>query len=321
VAAQPIDAERPSPLTVLGGDYEHVLGFPGEGAAGAFNYRVEGLAALSKIVLSGQDFDVAEYSLANHIMLRAAGDLRFAAIPVFPIRAFRNASVFVGRNSPLTEPAELVGKRVGVSEFAMTAAVWARGHLHDRFGLDWRDIDWVTGPNPRFPAPEGVRCVQTERNLEDMVAEGALDALIAGRPKDLQKPSSERRLRYLVSDAEAIEREYFETTGLFPIMHLVVFHPRVMADPAVPRRVFDAYVRTKRTAIARRLGATYLPFAERAWERYCADGRDPFQYGLTDLNRRTIAVMSRYLREQGFIASEPDIDSLFVPGSADWNNA
>ena len=309
-------------MVVSGGDYEHVLDFDNAQAAqGALHYAVTGLGDLSRIVLGGQQFDVAEYSLANYIMLRDRGDDRLSAIPVFPSRAFRNVSVFVPLDSPLHEVRQLAGRSVGVSDFAMTTAVWTRGHLHDESGLDWKDITWHTGASPRFPAPDGVRAQVTTDDLEDRLLAGEIDALMAGKPRDLQRPPGERRLRPLTADAHDTELRYFAATGLFPIMHTVVLHARVAQDRDAARRVFDTYTQTKKAALKRKLSASFLPFSDRAWDRFCAPGAsDPYQHGLTDLNRRNVATLARYLLEQGLISRAPVIDTLFVPDSASWQD-
>ena len=310
------------PLEVQGGDYEHVLGLCDESPARErFVYRHANLAALSRQVLGGADFDAAEYSLANHIMLHARGERRLQAIPVFPSRAFRNAALFVRRDSELTDVRALRGRRVGISEFAMTTAVWTRGHLQDRCGIDWRDVDWVTAAKPRFAMPAGYRCTETDQDLEQLLRDGRLDALMAGRPKDSLKPPAERRLRSLVADVAAVEAEYFATTRMYPIMHTVVLGARAMADPDAPRGLFDAYVRARQRAQVRRLGAGFLPGSERLWEQCAADGFESLRHGLSALHRRTIGELIRYLREQGLVAVEPAVDALFVPGSADWLDA
>lgn len=310
-------------IEVQGGDYEHTLGFgTPTGQVPAIRYRKAALGDLSRVVLSGERFGVAEYSLANHIMLRDRGDHRLSAIPVFPSRAFRNASVFVRKDSSLSDLRALAGKRVGVSDFAMTTAVWTRGHLHDDCGLDWKDIDWVTGPKPRFPSPPGVRVTETTGNLETLLLDGQIDALMAGKPKDSQLPLAERQLRCVDADTEGIERRYLATTGLFPIMHAVVLHPEVACESDQPKRIFDLYVQTKAEALKRKLSTSWLPFADRAWDTYCpSGGADPYAHGLSELNRRNIATLARYLLEQRLIERLPDIDALFVPGSADWIDA
>jgi 4,5-dihydroxyphthalate decarboxylase len=308
-------------LEVQGGDYEHVLGlFDEAGLAEQFVYRQTNLVALSKVVLSGAEFDVAEYSLANHIMLHAKGDRRLTAIPVFPSRAFRNASLFVPLHSPLHDWEQLAGKRIGVTEFAMTTAVWTRGHVHEACGLDWRGVDWVTGANPRFATPDGFRVTHTDEDLEQLLCDGKLDAIMTGRPKDHLQPTANRRLRSLTDAPESVEREYFDQTHLFPIMHTVVLHARALRREAAPKALFDAYARAKNTAFKRRLSATFLPGAERLWERSVASGKESVRYGLTPLNRRNIEALSRYLREQNLIDNMPPIDSLFAAGAADWSD-
>jgi 4,5-dihydroxyphthalate decarboxylase len=303
-------------IEIAGCDYEHVLAISAND--GPFAYRLTAAPALSGIVLGGAPFDVTEYSLANHIMLHASGARKLPAIPVFPSRAFRNSAIFVAKDSALASPAELAGKRIGVSEFAMTAAVWARGHLHDDHGLDWRAAHWVTSPDQRFALPPGIAASTSDANLEDLLAAGAIDALVTGKPKDALRPPAERRLRCLIADPAAQERGYFERTGIFPIMHTLVLHEHLAGDEPVARALFDAYVAARRSAIKRRLSAGFLPFVERDWEVLAHPGGDPTRYGLTDANRRAVATLSRYLREQGLIDHEPAIEDLFVAGSADW---
>jgi len=306
-------------LEVQGGDYEHVLDlFADPASHGKFVYRHTNLAALSKVVLNGEPFDVAEYSLANHIMLQARGERRLAAIPVFPSRAFRNVALFVPLRSPLHTPEQLAGKRVGVGEFAMTTAVWTRGHIQDACGLDWRSVEWVVRPKPRFPAPAGFRVVQSEEDLEEQVCAGKLDAIMTGRPKDHNKPPAQRRLRSLTPAPDLIERDYFERTRWFPIMHTVVLHARVLEQESAPKEIFAAYARAKQAALKRRLSATFLPGAERLWD--ATENVDSLRYGLTPLNRRNIETLSRYLHEQKLIDKIPPTDSLFVTGAADWSD-
>lgn len=308
-------------ISVHGGDHEHVLDFrsPPDGGT-AFAYRRTASTALAGIVLGGDPFDACEFSLANHIMLHASGERPLPAIPVFPSRAFRNGALHVAKGSPLESPAALAGKRIGVTEFAMTPAIWARGHFHDDHGLDWRDVEWVVGANQRFAPPAGIRATTGEGDLEDMLAAGAIDALLAGKTKDAARPPAERRLRCLIPDPAARERAYFEATGIFPILHTLVLHERHAGDVALHRRLFDSYVAARRTALARRISAGFLPFVERDWEVLAGPHGDPTRYGLTPANRAAIATLSRYLREQGFIDRAPDIDSLFVPGSAGWTD-
>src|SRR5262249_16072419 len=74
-------------------------------------------------MLNHGEFDVSEMSLSSYTILRSEGDTRFIAIPVFPSRVFRHSAVYVRADSPIEIPEDLKGKRVGVGDYQMTAAV------------------------------------------------------------------------------------------------------------------------------------------------------------------------------------------------------
>src|SRR5882672_5619280 len=71
-------------------------------------------------MLNHGEFDASEMSLSSYTILRSEGDARFIAIPVFPSRVFRQNALYVRADSPLRDPRELKGKRVGVGESART---------------------------------------------------------------------------------------------------------------------------------------------------------------------------------------------------------
>src|SRR6202000_1688541 len=99
------------------------------------------------------------------------------ALPIFPYRRFRQGNAYVLRQSPFRSPADLRGRKIGVPDYSMTAAVWARGIFKSEYGLDWRDVEWVSGSKQRFPAPANVTLTKTDRNLEDLLDTGEIDAL------------------------------------------------------------------------------------------------------------------------------------------------
>ena len=90
-----------------------------------------------------REWDVSEISLAKYVSMRSQGDDAFIAIPVFPSRIFRHASLYVRRDGAVHAPADLAGRRVGLPEWAQTAAVYSRGFLTHQFGIDLASIEWV----------------------------------------------------------------------------------------------------------------------------------------------------------------------------------
>lgn len=93
------------------------------------------------------------------MILCSEGDDRFVAIPVFPSRVFRHSAVYLRADSPIRAPAELKGKRIGVGDYQMTAAVWVKGFLQHEYDVPPQDVTWVTGSSVRRLAapPEGIR--------------------------------------------------------------------------------------------------------------------------------------------------------------------
>src|SRR5947208_3330839 len=95
-------------------------------------------------MLRHHEFDVAEMSLSSYVLSLFQSDAALVAIPVFPSRAFRHSSIYVHTASGINEPKDLIGKRVGVPEFQMTAAVWIRGVLADEYGVPVNSVLYVT---------------------------------------------------------------------------------------------------------------------------------------------------------------------------------
>ena len=80
-------------------------------------------------MLQFKEFEIAEMSLSNHATLVSTGELPFIAIQAFPSRVFRHGYFFINTEKGINSPADLKGKRGGVPEYTMTAAVYMRGLL------------------------------------------------------------------------------------------------------------------------------------------------------------------------------------------------
>jgi 4,5-dihydroxyphthalate decarboxylase len=123
-------------------------------------------------MLNHGEFDVSEMSLSSYTILRSEGDTRFTAIPVFPSRIFRHSAIYVRADSSIESPQDLKGKRVGVGDYQMTAAVWVRGMFAHEYGVAPKDVIWVVGkPVRAIKPPEGVRleAIPADTTLEHML--------------------------------------------------------------------------------------------------------------------------------------------------------
>jgi len=230
-------------ILVRGNDYEFTLQMAGTYADTRIEYEPGVLEEIYAKVLNNQPFQACEFSLSNYTMMRDRGaDDWLTAIPVFANRDFRHSIIWVRKDSDLELAEQLAGKKVGVRDYTMTAAVWLRGTLLDEYNTDWRDIHWFANAEQRFPTLGGVPLTLVDSDPETMLLEGELDAFISPRPRDLmENQPAERQLRPIFRDVLAVEREYFQRTGIYPINHTVVMRKELLDEfPDAPKAIFDA---------------------------------------------------------------------------------
>ncbi len=272
-------------------------------------------------MMRGREFDVCELSLASYLILRDRRSLPFIAIPVFPHRRFRHSYIFVNAKAGIETPKHLEGRRVGIRTWQNTALLWVRGILEDHYGVDLTRIEWIRQDEedvpftlpPRFKVSQLGR----ERNLNTMLVEGEVDALI--HP---EIPSAFRqgdpRVKRLFPDAKGEEQRYYRATGLFPLMHTVVIREDLLAaHPWVATAMLKAFRQSKELAWRkmedpRRVSLAWL--RELIEEERALLGPDPWPYDLPS-NRRALETMIGYAHRHGTIAEPMAPEALFFPPS------
>ena len=272
-----------------------------------------------------REFDVAETSLGGYVVRRGRGMDDLVAIPVFPSRFFRQSCIFVHGGSGIETPRDLKGRRIGVPEYQMTAAVWARGILSDDYGVRAEDVEWVQGglEDPgRLPfepvEPAGIRLgfAPEHRSLAQMLGLGEIQALITARTPSTFDPAGST-VRRLFPEPWKVERDYFERTGIFPIMHTVSIRREILDEhPWVAATLMKAFSEAKDLAVADLTQTSALPLSlpfltEHAYQTVAAMGEDFWPYGL-ESNRKTLETFVRYMHEQGMIEGRMPIEELFA---------
>lgn len=302
-------------IDLYGGDYEHVLGISGSYHGVDINYVERPLLEIFEGMLNERRYEACEFSLSNFIMLKARGASWLHAVPIFPYRAFRHSTLYVRRDSPLSGPADLRGKVVGVPDYSMTAAVWTRGILGEQYGVRWPDMHWVASGRQRFSVIEGVDLRVTDLDLETELIEGRIDALLTPTPRDEKLPKSERQLRPLIPDVQEAEEAYVRDYGVYPINHVIVMRDDALARlPRLPQALFQAYSEAKMRAYKRRLGTTLMPWGMRHWNKvFDQFGGDPLPYGLNEINRSVVARLASFVHDQKLASRELSVDELFLP--------
>ncbi|MDB5846898.1 MAG: 4,5-dihydroxyphthalate decarboxylase [Rhodoferax sp.] len=274
-----------------------------------------------------REWDISEMSSGKYIAFRAQGDDSIQALPVFISRAFRHSMFYVKEGSAVRRPEDLVGKRVGVPEWAQSAGIYGRGYLSDYVGLDLRRIDWVqAGVNQAgrvekvaLHLPEGLHLQSVpSKCLNDMLLDGELDAVMSARPPKSLGKGIER----LMPNYQALEEQYFKDTRVFPIMHMLTVRQEVLTQhPWLAMNLYKAFNQAKNQSVDRLsdVTASHAPFAwaaESMQRMKALFGDDPFPYGIGSdvggmINRTTLAAYCRYGFEQGICSRLLDVEELF----------
>ena len=119
-----------------------------------------------------------------------------------------------------------------------------------------------------------------------------------------------------------VEKDYFKRTGIFPIMHTVVFRREVYeANPWAAASLYEAFVEAKRWAYNQLMETDALKLTlpwvvAETEETRRVMGEDFWPYGI-EANRVSLEALPRFLNEQNLISRVPEIEELFVPNVPD----
>ncbi len=273
------------------------------------------------------EFDVAEMSLSSYCVSLMRDDPPFIAIPVYPSRFFRHSCLYVNAASGITEPSQLVGRRMGVPEYQMTAPVWIRGILSDEYGVAPDSVEYFSGGEEEpgrheklkldLPPRFRITPIGPTQTLARMLADGEIDAFQTARaPSTFYREP--QRVRRLFPDYVPIERDYFRRTRIFPIMHIIAIRRAVYrANPWVAQSLFKAFTASQAITYAglRETAAlkSMLPWQNAAVEDAQREmGDDWWSYGFA-ANRHVLETFVRYHHEQGLSKRRLDPAELFAP--------
>jgi 4,5-dihydroxyphthalate decarboxylase len=317
------------PLTLAIGEYDHTRDLvDGTVPVAGVDLNVLRLPIeemFYRFLLQGE-FDVSEVSLGKIAALAAQDDRRFVPIPVFPSRVFRHSSIYVRSDAGIAKPEDLAGKRIGVPEWAQTAAVYSRGLLAHEYSVDLASIHWHQGgvnePGRRekvaLDLPPGYRLtVVADRSLSEMLVAGDLDAVLSARAP-APFAAADRRVRRLFAEYRDVELAYARKTGIFPIMHVVALRREVFERHRwLALNLLKAFDEARRRSLERAadMTASHFPLPwvpdELGRVRELLGG-DPWPYGV-DANRATLDAFLGYALEQGVCRRRLTVDELFPP--------
>jgi 4,5-dihydroxyphthalate decarboxylase len=276
---------------------------------------------------ANREWDVSELSFAKFIAQATEENPDIIGIPVFASRMFRMSSFYINKKSGIKSPADLRGKKIGLPEWAQTAAVYTRGWLAHEVGVPLTEIDWYQAGTEQpgrtekveLNLPKGLRLTRvTDKTLSGMLAAGELDCIMTARP-----PSSFARkhadVARLFPDFQAEEMRHFERSKVYPIMHIIALKRSVLKQyPWVARNLLNAFEESKRRSMERLtdMAVSRYPvpwLADHVTKLQDRFGKELYPYGIEE-NRPTLETFLQYAYEQGIARRHAKPEDIFPAG-------
>jgi 4,5-dihydroxyphthalate decarboxylase len=295
--------------------------------------------------LKNDEFDVFEMSLSEYLITREQAKgarWQWAALPIFPAKAFVWLGLFVNTAASITTLCDLKGKRVGVPDYVMTAALWMRIFLRELCDIQPREISWFIGRVPELShggmlnidtkPPPGIAMtwLTAAQSFDVMLDRGEIAAAYGFEPRHdpkLFKLNIDRyggiplegnpRLKKIFADGgRSLVEAFFKKTGIVPANHVIVAQRRLLEEYSwLPAELFRVFSESKQAAYqsGKFANLAYLYFPSSNREHQAAIfGDDPFPFGIR-ANRPMLEMLFRNSNEEGLTRKRATIEEVFFP--------
>ncbi len=305
---------------------------------------------------SGPEYDICEMSMSETLLAKERSDAfgkgrwDWTPIPVFLSRGLFWAALYVNTPSGIRGLADLKGKKIGVPDYCMTAALWFKITLKDLYGIEAWDNVWYNGRTKELShggalglnvegqgVAKGVthRWITVDQTMDVMLDRGELDAIFppttsegvtAGNPNVIDRyggtpMTNNPRVRRLLNDeGKAAIYEFFRKTGCHqPNHHVIIKNSVLRENPWVAMELYNLFRQSKEIAYdrARKARSTYVYFEANDWrEQAAVFGEDPYPLGLKSM-RKTIERAIQGSLEQGLIRKPIRVEDLYFHTTLD----
>lgn len=271
------------------------------------------------------EFDICEMAPTTYMIARARG-APYIALPIFVMRRFHHGGFVTRPEANIKTPKDLEGKKVGVRAYSVTTGVWTRGIFTNEYGMDSSKVTWVVDDEEHVSTlklPPNVIHAPEGKSLAGMMATGELQAGFtgpagigrAGPPTgDWEKGGQTPVQVYpeLIPDVEKVERDWFRSTGIYPIHGTIVVKDEALARyPWLARSLMDAFTKAKAPYLVDLKAGKGDKPEDRRYRSFLPLMADPLPYG-TSANKPSIEALVTYAVQQELIPSRPKMSDVFV---------
>ena len=299
--------------------------------------------------LKYDEFDISEMSISETLLAkerRIGARWDWSSLPVFLGRGHGWTNLYVNVDSGIESLGDLRGKKIGVPDYVMTAALWMRVTLKDLYEIEAKDNTWYNGRMAEIseggplgldqngPAGVDLRWIDEDRRLDVMLDRGELDAAFGFPPSPVASPDfavldryggtpivgNPRILKLLPDGGKEIITRFYQQTKVFHANHHIIVQNRVLREhPWVALELYKTFQRSKEVAFqrARRQQSAYLYFpGTDLQDQAKVFGEDPYPLGVRAM-KATIERVVQGSLEQGLITQPVSVEDLYFPTTHD----
>jgi 4,5-dihydroxyphthalate decarboxylase len=291
------------------------------------------------------EFDASEMSISSTFLAVErrgnTGKWDWSALPVFLSTGglVWSENTYVNTSSGVNTLGEIKGKRIGVPDYEMTAALWMKIVMKDMYGIEAGDNVWYNGRTAELsrdealgldkdPVPGVERQWMTEdQTLDGMLATGGLDAAFFFLPRrsegDTQTMEryggtsiTDPRIKLLLPDkGKAVFAEYHKKFGhRHQPNHHVIVQNRVLRDhPWAALELMRAFQRSKEVAYERQKAAIKAFFVYEGSDfsdQANVYGEDLFPIGMQAMGKTAQRMIQGSL-EQGLLRKDLKLEDVY----------
>ena len=266
----------------------------------------------------GDERDVFEFSISHYMTTFEKHEARrdWTAIPMFLQKATPFLDTRVNVNSDINSLADLRGKKVGMGDYAMTAAVWLRVALNDLAHVPPQDVhwfagreahrshDWQLGIQEMIKPGLNVTWLNDDTALDRMVASGEIDAAFG-----IKEDPQNRRL--FPNGGADLFADFYKSYGYLPVNHCILIR-RALAEqnPWLPKALYDGFEASKQAAYQRDPAARLPLPKEDGPSQMALYGEDPYPSGLK-ANRPMLEALARQSHTEGLTQGLVNVEEMF----------